>query len=120
MSVPITASAVPTFGQGGNPSGCPGVYQAIARIPSPAGPLTWTAPSGATSCRITDVTPDMPSTYQSRVEAVRILTQVACGDTTATFNVTAGQKFTFTIYVINVPPPPASGVDLVLKVEWLP
>lgn len=119
-SVPITSSAMPRFGQGGNPSGCPAVYQAIARIPSPSGLLTWTAPAGSTSCRITDITPGMPATYVSRVEAVKVITQVACGDHTVTFPVTAGSKYTFTIYVINVPPPPAPGQSLELQIEWLP
>ena len=119
-SMAVTVSAMPRFGQGGNPSGCPGVYQAIARFPAPDGLLTWTAPPGSTSCRITDVTPGMPSTYVSRVEAVRTITQVACGAQTVTFPVTAGLKYSFTIYVINVPPPPAAGQNLQLQVEWLP
>lgn len=62
----------------------------------------------------------MPASYVSRVEAVKVITQVACGDHTVTFPVTAGSKYTFTIYVINVPPPPAPGVSLALEVEWLP
>jgi hypothetical protein len=62
----------------------------------------------------------MPATYVSRVEAVRTITQVACGDRTVTFPVTAGFKYSFTIYVINVPPPPATGVALELQIEWLP
>ncbi|MBL9128035.1 MAG: hypothetical protein JNL97_10330 [Verrucomicrobiales bacterium] len=119
-SVPITSSAIPRFGQGGNPTGCPGIYQAIARFPAPDGLMTWTAPAGSTSCRITDVTPGMPGTYISRVEAVKVITQVACGQTTVTFPVTAGSKYTFTIYVINVPPPPTAGQSLNLQVEWLP
>ncbi|MGE3309627.1 MAG: hypothetical protein AB7O66_06630 [Limisphaerales bacterium] len=117
--VGTTSSAIPRFGPGGNPTGCPGTYQAIARIPAPGGLLTWTAPAGSTSCRITDVTPGMPGTYVSRVEAVKVISQVACGDTTVTFPVTAGSKYSFTIYVINVPPPPTAGVALVLEVEWL-
>jgi hypothetical protein len=119
--VAVTSSAMPRFGPGGNPVGCPGQYQAIARIPTPTGLLTWTAPPGSTSCRITDVTPGMPATYVSRVEAVKVITQVACGDHTVTFPVTAGSKYSFTIYVINVPPPPpATGVALELQIEWLP
>ena len=116
----MTVSAMPRFGAGGKPSGCPGRYQAIARFPAPGGLLTWTPPPGTNSCRITDVTPGMPEAYVSRVEAVKMITQVACGERTATFAVIAASKYSFTIYVISIPPPPAAGKDLMLEVEWLP
>ncbi len=82
--------------------------------------MTWTAPPGSRSCRTADVTPDMPSTYVSRVEAVKGLTQCACGPGSGTFPVSAGSKYTFAIYVINYPPPPAGTQSLELQVEWLP
>lgn len=113
----VTVSAPPTIGTGGTP-GCPGTYTARASFRNPQGKLTWTPPTGATQCTLTDVTVQRPANYASSVQAVTGLTSVACSATgTVTFALNAGAKYSFGICV-NSPVPAGWTGPLVLQVDW--
>lgn len=113
----ITVSAPPRIGSGGTSGGCPGTYTARASFRDPNGYLTWTPPSDARTCTITDVTANRPAGYASSVQATVGLSSVACAANSASFAVNTASKYSFAIYVNSSVPSNWTG-PMLLDVSW--
>jgi len=96
---------------------CPGIYYGNGKYTNSSG--VWiTAPTNITTGTFTDKS-GFGAPYESDVYVYDKNTTVQwCGTNTVTFPATPGQKYSFTAYVKNVPPPPMTNQTLTLQVTW--
>jgi hypothetical protein len=105
-------------GTGGSTNNtCPGYFYGCGKYTNSSG-IWIPAPTNITSGTLTDIS-GLGGSYVSVVMVMDKNTSVQwCGTNTVTFPATPGQKYSFTTYVKNIPPPPQTNQTLTLQITW--